>query len=377
MNRITSIALVRGTFAIALALSVAPSGADQRIADDLVVDGSACIGLDCVEGESFFFDTLRLKENNLRILFSDTSTSASFPSTDWQLTANESSNGGANAFFLENVSAGSQPWAVDAQADDNAFFLGGNGAGFGTAVPVLDLHAASPNTPALRLEQNGLGAFTPQTWDVGGNEIYFFVRDVTNGSRLPLKILPGASTNALVVDTAGNLILGNDSNASSFRLVVRNIANDTDLLTLDNSGNLTASGMVSGSSSKKLKSDIHAVDNDALLQKLSQLDILEWQYSHDQSGARHMGAMAEDFHALFGLGSSAEFLAPSDMAGVALAAIRAQQDRIEALEAALAERDARLHAVEQAMAQQQASIQTRLERLESRLPSLQLTRVER
>ena len=44
---------------------------DFLIIDDLIVDGSACIGFDCVNGESFGFDTLRLKENNLRIKFDD------------------------------------------------------------------------------------------------------------------------------------------------------------------------------------------------------------------------------------------------------------------------------------------------------------------
>jgi hypothetical protein len=33
---------------------------DQVILDDLIVDGSACIGLDCVNGESFGFDTIRI-----------------------------------------------------------------------------------------------------------------------------------------------------------------------------------------------------------------------------------------------------------------------------------------------------------------------------
>lgn len=32
-----------------------------------IVDGSACIGFDYVNGESFSFDTMRVKENNLRI----------------------------------------------------------------------------------------------------------------------------------------------------------------------------------------------------------------------------------------------------------------------------------------------------------------------
>ena len=39
--------------------------ADQVIFDDLIVDGSQCVGLDCVEGENFDFDTIRLKENNI------------------------------------------------------------------------------------------------------------------------------------------------------------------------------------------------------------------------------------------------------------------------------------------------------------------------
>ncbi|NIM12421.1 MAG: hypothetical protein GTO45_09930, partial [Candidatus Aminicenantes bacterium] len=64
---------------------------DQVILDDLIVDGSICVGFDCVNGESFGFDTIRLKENNLRIRFVDTSSTASFPSNDWQITANDSS----------------------------------------------------------------------------------------------------------------------------------------------------------------------------------------------------------------------------------------------------------------------------------------------
>ena len=62
--------------------------ADFVIADDLIVQGSACVGLDCVNGEAFSFDTIRLKENNTRIKFDDTSTGAGFPNNDWQLTAN-------------------------------------------------------------------------------------------------------------------------------------------------------------------------------------------------------------------------------------------------------------------------------------------------
>ena len=78
---------------------------DQVIADDLIVQGSICAGFDCVNNESFGFDTLRLKENNLRINFDDTSTSAGFPATDWTLSANDTASGGLNRFSIENVTA--------------------------------------------------------------------------------------------------------------------------------------------------------------------------------------------------------------------------------------------------------------------------------
>ncbi|HWF88806.1 MAG TPA: hypothetical protein VN659_08230 [Pyrinomonadaceae bacterium] len=55
---------------------------DQVIADDLIVQGSICAGLDCVNNEDFGFDTIRVKENNTRIQFDDTSTSAGFPSNN-------------------------------------------------------------------------------------------------------------------------------------------------------------------------------------------------------------------------------------------------------------------------------------------------------
>ena len=70
--------------AAAACLTLIPQArADQVILDDLIVDGSACIGFDCVNGESFGFDTIRIKENNLRIRAQDTSSTASFPTNDW------------------------------------------------------------------------------------------------------------------------------------------------------------------------------------------------------------------------------------------------------------------------------------------------------
>ena len=188
---------------------------DQVIPDDLIVQGSACIGLDCVNNEAFGFDTIRLKENNDRIQFDDTSTAAGFPTNNWQIRANSSANGGASFLsFVDqgatgNSEAGTIVFEVDAGAPANSLKVASNGkVGLRSATPILDLHITTTDTPAHRLEQTSGGGFTAQTWDIAGNEANFFVRDVTSGSRLPFRIRPGAPTSSIDISAAGNVGIG-------------------------------------------------------------------------------------------------------------------------------------------------------------------------
>ncbi len=191
---------------------------DFVIADDLIVQGSACVGLDCVDGESFGFDTIRVKENNTRIQYDDTSTSAGFATNNWQIRANSSASGGGSflAFVDQgatgNSETGTLVFQVDAGAPANSLRVssGGN-VGIGTATPVLDIHDNATDTPAIRLEQNNTGGFTAQTWDIGANEANFFIRDVTGGSRLSLRIRPGAPTSSVDIAANGNVGVGTAS----------------------------------------------------------------------------------------------------------------------------------------------------------------------
>lgn len=191
---------------------------DQVIPDDLIVQGSVCAGLDCVNNENFGFDTIRVKENNTRIQFDDTSSTAGFASNNWQLRANNSASGGANFFAIVdqgatgNSETGTIVFEVDAGAPANSLRVssGGN-VGIGTATPVLDVHANTADTPAIRLEQNNTGGFTAQTWDIGANEANFFVRDVTGGSRLSFRIRPGAPTSSIDIAASGNVGINNAS----------------------------------------------------------------------------------------------------------------------------------------------------------------------
>jgi hypothetical protein len=204
-----------GVIALMLGATLIASGkamADTVIPDDLIVQGSACVGLDCVDGESFGFDTIRLKENNTRIKFDDTSTSPGFPNNDWQLTANDSASGGLNKFSIENITAATVPFTVLGPAPTNSLFVADTGKiGLRTAAPLLDIHISTGDTPAQRFEQTNSSGFTAQTWDIGANEANFFVRDLTGGSRLPFRIRPGAPTGSIDINAAGNVGVGTAS----------------------------------------------------------------------------------------------------------------------------------------------------------------------
>lgn len=184
----------------ALIAAPALASADQVFLDDLIVDGSACIGIDCANGESFGFDTIRLKENNLRMHFEDTSATASFPGNDWRFVFNDSGNGGKNFFAIEDASAGKYVFNVEAGAPTNALYVNAAGdVGIGTNSPVVEVQAVDGNTPTIRLEQDGSSGFTPHSWDIAANETNFFVRDVNNNSDLPFRIMPGTGDDNLVL----------------------------------------------------------------------------------------------------------------------------------------------------------------------------------
>src|SRR3981189_1202573 len=96
--------------------------------------------------ESFGFDTIRMKENNTRIKFDDTSTAAGFPANDWQLTANDSASGGASKFSIEDITGAKVPFTIRAGAATNSIFVDSTGRlGLRTATPVLDIHANTSN----------------------------------------------------------------------------------------------------------------------------------------------------------------------------------------------------------------------------------------
>jgi hypothetical protein len=305
-----------------------PQPNDQVVPDDQIVQGSMCVGLDCVNNESFGFDSIRIKENSTRIVFFDTSTGA-FPADHWQLTANDSASGGLNRFSIENLTAATIPFTILGSAPTDSLVVSAVGdVGIGTAAPAFDVHVLKTDTPGVRLDQSNAGGFVAQTWDVAGNEANFFVRDVTGGSLLPFRIRPGAPTSSLDIAASGKVGIGTASPAAK----------------LDVNGDVLVHGTIAQLSSRTAKEHFVPVDGKGVLAKLEAMPISSWNYLGAAANDRHLGPVAEDFHAAFGLGASDHYVAPTDLAGVALASVKALQDevrerdqRIDTLEARLRE----------------------------------------
>ena len=105
----------------------------------------------------------------------------------------------------------------------------------------------------------------------------------------------------------------------------------------------------------EMKANVSRVDGSQILLLLAELPISTWNYAGQDPSVQHIGPMAQDFYAAFGVGEDDEHINTVDADGVALAAIQglyqlvrekdaqltAQQRQIKALEA-------RMTALEQA-----------------------------
>jgi hypothetical protein len=84
-------------------------------------------------------------------------------------------------------------------------------------------------------------------------------------------------------------------------------------------------------------SDPHPpVDGFEVLEKLAALPISTWNYKADPSSVLHLGPMAQDFAATFGLGDNDRVINMVDANGVVMVALQALYRRVQSLEAEVA-----------------------------------------
>jgi hypothetical protein len=117
------------------------------------------------------------------------------------------------------------------------------------------------------------------------------------------------------------------------------------------------SGVFNCTSSRFTKENFESVNGEQLLLKLRDLPVSTWNYISEGARSRHIGPTAEDFHAAFNLGTSNTSIGVQDLAGTALAAVKALEERTAELQAKTAEVDA--------LRAQMQTLEERLARLEA------------
>jgi hypothetical protein len=183
--------------------------------EDLIVQGSMSVGRNAEYNYDFQFNTLVLQDDIIRMLFDDTSNSATFPNNDWMIEINSAAQGGKNYFAIKDVTANKYPFMIEAPGVDHAFYIKSNNIGLGTDNPSKQLHLVNGTNPTIRFEQDGSDANTPQIWDVQANNAKLSFVDVTNSNTEAIVIEQGAPTASLHIDANGNTGFGTATPARS------------------------------------------------------------------------------------------------------------------------------------------------------------------
>lgn len=110
-------------------------------------------------------------------------------------------------------------------------------------------------------------------------------------------------------------------------------------------------------SDRDQKTGLSPIDREQVLAKVRALPISTWSYRFENERVRHMGPMAQDFHASLGLGADDKHIHVVDSGGVSLAAIQALAARTDEL----ARRNAALRAENNLLRRDLARIERRLD----------------
>ncbi|HZM04169.1 MAG TPA: tail fiber domain-containing protein [Candidatus Saccharimonadales bacterium] len=134
----------------------------------------------------------------------------------------------------------------------------------------------------------------------------------------------------------GKLLIQSGTGASAICVAANNNVgiHNTSPTTLLQVGSATCNGATwANASDRNLKGGFTPVSPAEMLAKVVSMPVESWYYT-SQPGEKHIGPVAQDFHAAFGLnGSDDKHITTVDENGVALAAIQGLNQKVENLEA--------------------------------------------
>jgi hypothetical protein len=154
--------------------------------------------------------------------------------------------------------------------------------------------------------------------------------DTTTSTGPALRVLAQGSPTygALTVSTGAPLTSG------STTVLLASFGNaDKFVSTLDNNGNWLAIGSITANafisvSDRNAKENFQYVSAEDVLNKVAALPLTRWNFKHDKE-TQHIGPMAQDFQAAFQLSADDKHISLVDEGGVALAAIKGLNQKLE------------------------------------------------
>jgi hypothetical protein len=230
------------------------------------------------------------------------------------------------------------------------------GVGIGTTSPESDVHifrgsagSVTANTSALLALENNNNAFihflSPSTNVTGilfgtpQNPLDASIRYNNSGGNGELTFRCGGNSQKMLIDTNGNVGIGISIPANKLHV----------------NGGVSATAFVN-TSDRNAKENFAPVSPQEVLNKVAALPITTWNFKTMNDG-RHMGPMAQDFYAAFGLGGGDTTITSVDPDGVALAAIQGLDEK-------LTEELKRRDAENAELKHKNESLEKRLEKLE-------------
>ncbi len=278
------------------------------------------------------------------------------PNSDYATIAGGIYNTAAGRAFAAGNRAralhrGTFVWA-DGQEEDfastgqNQFNIrASGGVGIGTGNPQGALHIYSANNPAtVRVQSSG----TP-----GFGRIEFVSDPQGSGTEWRPGYIQAADnggfTGGLSFVVNGTGFDNRFGEVETMRLVNGRVGIGTVApTTLLQVGNATCNGTTwINASDRNTKTGFATVDTAAMLAAVVALPVARWRYTNDPATV-HVGPMAQDFRAAFGVGPDDKHIATVDADGVALAAIQGLNQK---LQNTVKERDSRISALEKRLIQ--------------------------
>ena len=193
----------------------------------------------------------------------------------------------------------------------------------------------------------------------GKNDIDLIVGDFNNGRIISAPL--GANSDLFLESNETVVVrLDRDQNIDpdSGTFQVRN-GDAATVFAVHENGDVDVNGVMVHSSDRDRKENLVRVDAVKVLDLVSALPLYRWNFIEDEAHTMHLGPVAQDFYATFGLGNRDTHIAAVDADGVALAAIQGLYQLLEENDAVIAEQQRQLEALEERLAAlERALVQT-------------------